>query len=65
MKFLLKNKNLILLVIAVFLGCLVHPELKDSVLFALKAIVLFLSKHKKFELEVSILEFLILVLESF
>lgn len=64
MKFL-KKINVFLFAIAVIMGCLAFPEIKDAVVIALKAIVLFLENKKKYEFEVVVIGILIEILEAF
>jgi len=64
MKFI-KKINAFLFAIAVIMGCLAFPEFKDAVVVALRAIVLFLEKKKKYEFEVVVIEILIEILEAF
>lgn len=62
MKFIIKNKIYILLAIAIFMGCLAHPEYKDTVLFVLNTVLMVMPAKRKDE--AAILEALISVLES-
>ena len=64
MKFL-KKINVMLLAIAIFMGCLAFPECKDAVVVALKAIVLILENKKKHEFEILVIGILIEILEAF
>lgn len=64
MKFL-KKINVILLAIAIFMGCLAFPEFKDAVVVTLKSIVLILENKKKYEFEILVIGILIEILEAF
>lgn len=65
MKNFIKNNKFILIAVAILIICFVFPEIKSSVLLALKGLSLVLSLKKDKDLEVALIDFVILILESF
>ena len=65
MKNFIKNNKFILIAVAILIICFVFPEIKSSVLLAIKGLSLVLSLKKDKDLEVALIDFVILILESF